>query len=346
MRPARAGHTTHHRRASSVGPVLRVEGLTKHYGSLLALDDVDLDVARGRIVGFLGPNGAGKTTTMRAIMGLVAVDAGEVTWEGRPVDRDVRRRFGYMPAERGMYQQMKVREQLVYYARLGGRDAAAAGRSADGWLERLGLTDRAGDTVQSLSSGNQQRVQLALALVDEPEAIVLDEPFSGLDPVAVDVLSAVLQEKVADGVALLLSSHQLDLVADICSAVVIVDHGRVVLRGDVADLRAASPVRFLEVEFARPTRWQPAEVAITSDDDRRYRATVNADADARRLIAEAQAQGEVLAYSFAPPDLSEVFLGAVGRDTVEDEDGAGDQPGDQPGVGDVAGVAEVAEVDS
>jgi ABC-2 type transport system ATP-binding protein len=303
--------------------VLLVEGLTKRYGSLLALDDVDLGVERGQIVGFLGPNGAGKTTTMRAIMGLVAVDAGVVTWDGRPLDREVRRRFGYMPAERGMYQQMQVREQLVYYARLGGRDAAAAGRSADGWLERLGLADRADATVQSLSSGNQQRVQLALALVNDPEALVLDEPFSGLDPVAVEVLSAILQEQVAEGVALLLSSHQLDLVAEVCSAVVIVDHGRVVLRGDVADLRAASPTRYLDVEFSTPTPWRPAQVAVTSEGDRRYRATVDgeAGADARELIADAHAHGDVLAYSFAPPDLSEVFLGAVGRDATEGADG-------------------------
>ncbi len=303
--------------------MLLVEGLTKRYGSLLALDDVDLGVERGQIVGFLGPNGAGKTTTMRAIMGLVAVDAGVVTWDGRPLDREVRRRFGYMPAERGMYQQMQVREQLVYYARLGGRDAAAAGRSADGWLERLGLADRADATVQSLSSGNQQRVQLALALVNDPEALVLDEPFSGLDPVAVEVLSAILQEQVAEGVALLLSSHQLDLVAEVCSAVVIVDHGRVVLRGDVADLRAASPTRYLDVEFSTPTPWRPAQVAVTSEGDRRYRATVDgeAGADARELIADAHAHGDVLAYSFAPPDLSEVFLGAVGRDATKGADG-------------------------
>jgi ABC-2 type transport system ATP-binding protein len=303
--------------------MLEVDGLTKRYGSLLALDDVGFVVEPGQIVGLLGPNGAGKTTTMRAIMGLVALDRGTVLWRGGAVDRRVRRRFGYMPAERGMYQQMQVREQLVYYARLGGRDAAAAGRSADGWLERLGLADRADATVQSLSSGNQQRVQLALALVNDPEALVLDEPFSGLDPVAVEVLSAILQEQVAEGVALLLSSHQLDLVAEGCSAVVIVDHGRVVLRGDVADLRAASPTRYLDVEFSTPTPWRPAQVAVTSEGDRRYRATVDgeAGADARELIADAHAHGDVLAYSFAPPDLSEVFLGAVGRDATEDADG-------------------------
>ncbi len=316
--------------------MLLVERLSKLYGDLLALDDVAFTVEPGQIVGFLGPNGAGKTTTMRAIMGLVALDHGEVTWQGGPVDHDVRRRFGYMPAERGMYQRMTVRDHLVYYGRLSGRSEAESARSSDEWLARLGLSDRAGDTVQSLSSGNQQRVQLALALLNEPELLVLDEPFSGLDPVAVDVLGAILQEQVSQGVALLLSSHQLDLVADVCSAVVIVDHGRVVLRGEVADLRAASPTRYVEVEFATPTAWRPgSRRARPTDGDRRYRATVGAGTDPDGLIADAQAHGEVTAYSFAPPDLSEVFLGAVGRDAVEDETpptpGAADD-GDRDGV--------------
>ena len=297
--------------------MLLVDGLTKRYGSILALDDVGFGVERGQIVGFLGPNGAGKTTTMRAIMQLVSLDAGEVTWNGQPIDHNVRQRFGYMPAERGMYPRMKVRDHLVYYARLSGYRDAAATHSADEWLERLDLTDRRGDTVQSLSSGNQQRVQLALALLNEPEVLVLDEPFSGLDPIAVEMLGDVLREQVSRGTALLLSSHQLDLVADVCSAVVIVDRGRVVLRGDVAELRAASSIRYVEVEFSTPTDWTPANVAVISDDKRRYRSMVERTADAGSLIAAAHAHGEVVAYSFAPPDLSEVFLGAVGRDKME-----------------------------
>jgi ABC-2 type transport system ATP-binding protein len=299
--------------------MLEVEGLTKTYGSLLALDDVGFVVEPGQIVGLLGPNGAGKTTTMRAIMGLVALDRGGVTWRGRPVDHAGRRRFGYMPAERGMYQRMTVRDHLVYYARLSGHDEATAVRSTDRWLERLGLAERAGDPVQALSSGNQQRVQLALALLNEPELLVLDEPYSGLDPVAVDVLGAILREQVAEGAALLLSSHQLDLVADVCSTVVIVDHGRVVLRGDVADLRAASPTRYLEVEFARATSWDPPVEVRVDDGGRRYRATLPAGTDARDLLGQAYDHGEVTGWSFAPPDLSEVFLGAVGRTSAEAE---------------------------
>ena len=292
--------------------MLRVTGLTKRFGNLVALDDVAFEVARGEIVGFLGPNGAGKTTTMRAIMRLLTLDGGDVTWDGVPIDADIRRRFGYMPAERGMYPRMRVLDHLVYYARLSGHRDGPARAAAMEWLDRLGLAERAGDAIQSLSSGNQQRVQLALALMNEPEALILDEPFAGLDPVAVGTLEQVLHEQVANGVALLLSSHQLDLVADVCRSVVIVDHGRVVLRGDVADLRSASRLRYVEVEFGAPVDWGSARAQFTSEDGRRYRAAVPSDIDVDALITEARAAGPVVAYSFAPPDLSEVFRSAVG----------------------------------
>ena len=299
--------------------MLSVNEVTKRFGSLLALDGVSFTVERGEIVGFLGPNGAGKTTTMRAIVGLLTIDDGSVSWQGNPVDAIARQRFGYMPAERGMYQRMKVRDHLVYYARLSGLTAPAAARTANTWLERLSLTDRGTDTVQSLSSGNQQRVQLALALLNEPDLLVLDEPFSGLDPVATETLSDVLREQVANGVALLLSSHQLDLVAEVCSAVVIVDHGRVVLQGEVNGLRAASPQRYVEVEFAEPTATVWAEAAL-SNGGRKHRVSVAGDVDPAGLIAEARIRGQLVGYSYAPPDLSEVFLNAVGRTTVETTD--------------------------
>ncbi len=290
---------------------LEVTGLTKRFGDLVALDDVSLQVRPGRIVGFLGPNGAGKTTTMRAIMDLITLDAGSVRWQGRRVDRSVRQRFGYMPAERGMYPRMRVRDHLAYYGELTGLDRTAAGRAADGWMERLGLQERATDTVQSLSSGNQQRVQLALALLGEPEVLVLDEPFSGLDPLAVDVLSQVLRDQVAAGVALLLSSHQLDLVADVCDEVVIVDHGCVVLRGDVGELRDASPMRRVSITFSEPVQWHP-DGASVDPSGRRLETVVDAARAPQEVLAEAAAHGTVTAFALAPPDLSEVFHQAVG----------------------------------
>ena len=185
------------------------------------------------MVGFVGPNGAGKTTAMRIVLGVLEPDAGEVRWRGARVDAETRRRFGYMPEERGLYPKMRVLDHLVYLARLHGLGATDARSSALGAVETLGVADRRTDRVESLSLGNQQRVQLAAALVHRPDVLVLDEPFSGLDPVGVDVLSGVLRERADGGVPVVFSSHQLELVERLCESVVLIDHGRVVERVNV-----------------------------------------------------------------------------------------------------------------
>ena len=314
--------------------MLEVQHVSKRFGSNVALDDVSLRVRKGEILGFLGPNGSGKTTTMRSIMGLIALDGGEITWMGAPVDADVRHRFGYMPAERGMYPKMRVHEQLVYFARLAGRSVSDASAAADGWLERLGLTDRAGDEVQALSSGNQQRVQLAIALVHDPDLLILDEPFSGLDPLAVETMKTMLLEQVERGVAVLFSSHQLDLVSDICRDVVIVDRGRIVLAGDVQELRDRSAVRDVTVRFAedRSTQhsgddpggagWQDGwheGWTVVESSGRLLRLRVPVDTNLDELMAEMAASGRIVDLSFGPPELSEVFLRSVGRDATDPE---------------------------
>src|SRR4051812_22931361 len=175
---------------------------------------------------------------MRIVLGVLAPDAGEVRFRGRPVDAAARARFGYMPEERGLYPKMRVADQLVHLARLHGLDHAAARAAAGRWLERLGLAEVAGRRTETLSLGNQQRAQLGAALVHDPELLVLDEPFSGLDPVGVDVLSEVLRERARAGVPVVFSSHQLELVERLCDAVAIVRGGRVVASGTVAALRA------------------------------------------------------------------------------------------------------------
>jgi ABC-2 type transport system ATP-binding protein len=292
--------------------MLRVEGLRKRFGSLQALDDVNLEVGPGQLVGFLGPNGSGKTTTMRAVMGLITVDGGSITWNGVPVGPVARRRFGYMPAERGVYPKMTVRDQIVYFARLAGLPREQARRNADRWMERVDIAGRADDEVINLSTGNQQRVQLAVALVHEPEVLLLDEPFSGLDPTAVETMKAVLLEEVERGAAVLFSSHQLDLVSDVSRRVIVVDQGRIVLQGDVQQLREASPVRYVSVVFASPTPWQPEQAEVIERVGRRVTVRVGSDARASDLLADAERAGPVAEFSFAPPDLSEVFLRSVG----------------------------------
>lgn len=221
------------RAEQSGGPehTLAVSGLRKRYGDIVALDDVGFEVRAGELFGFVGSNGAGKTTTMRIMLGVLEADAGEVSWDGKPITRHTRSRIGYMPEERGLYPKMKVVDQLVYLAELHGLAPNDAHAAAERWILRLGLGERRSEEVQKLSLGNQQRVQLAAALVHEPDVLVLDEPFSGLDPVAVDVMSQVLREKAAQGVPVVFSSHQLDLVERLCDRIGIIADGRMVAVG-------------------------------------------------------------------------------------------------------------------
>jgi ABC-2 type transport system ATP-binding protein len=276
---------------------LEVTDLTVQFGEIRALDGMTFKVAPGQLVGFLGPNGAGKTTTMRAVLGLMQPQQGETRWQGGPITEDVRRRTGYMPEERGLYPRMKVLDQVVYFGRLAGLSPTDARDAAGAWLERLGLAERVDDLVQNLSHGNQQRVQLAVALVHDPELLVLDEPFSGLDPVAVQTMSQVIAERAAAGAAVLFSSHQLDLVEDLCEDVVIVDRGRVLVSGTVTDLRNGAAMRRLVVAWADG-----------SSEDR----MVPSDTDLDELLTAAKERGRITAFSFEPPTLNEIFLESVG----------------------------------
>jgi ABC-2 type transport system ATP-binding protein len=296
--------------------MLSLSHLSKRFGVIQALDDCSFEVQRGRMLGFLGPNGAGKTTTMRAIFGLVLPDAGELLWGGSRVGFAQRLRFGYMPEERGLYARMHAGELLVYFARLHGLDPAAAHRASSAWLERLGLADRTATKVEQLSHGNQQRVQLAVALVHEPELIVLDEPFSGLDPLAVQALIEILRDEAARGAAVLFSSHQLDLVEDLCDDVAIIDRGRVVASGAVRELKARSGRQRIELRVEGvPEEWQPRIPGLELLERRNghLRLLVAEDIDPELVLASAASVGRVLEFSFGPPSLAELFLEAVAR---------------------------------
>ena len=292
--------------------MLEIHDLTKRYGGVVALDGASFSVAPGRIVGFLGPNGAGKTTMMRAIFGLVRPDRGEVLWKRKPVGLQERARFGYMPEERGLYPKMKVGEELTYFAELSGMSGTAAKEAAARWLERLGLGDRADARLEALSHGNQQRVQLAAALAHDPELAVLDEPFSGLDPLGVESLGELLVQTAATGVAVVFSSHQLDLVEDVCQDVVIIDRGKVVLAGVVEELKAASPRRSLEITVdGHPWVLVVPSSTVTSKRDGRLRVLVDSSVDVAEVLASAHRVGEVTTFSFEPPSLMDLFFAAV-----------------------------------
>jgi ABC-2 type transport system ATP-binding protein len=291
--------------------MLTVARTSKAFGDVRALDDCSFVVERGRMLGFLGPNGAGKTTTMRAIFGLLELDSGAILWDEKPVGFAQRLRFGYMPEERGLYPRMPVREQLSYFGTLHGLDDRTARAAADEWLERLGLADRCDAKLEELSHGNQQRAQLAAALLHKPELLVLDEPFAGLDPLAVNRLAEVLQEEAARGAAVLFSSHQLDLVEDICQDVAIVDHGTVVATGDVAALKRASPQRRFELELdGAPPDWRPEVpgVTVSARDNGSIRLIASREVEPQELLSQAGQVGEVVGFAYGPPSLSDLFI--------------------------------------
>jgi len=296
-------------------PGLELIDLRRRFGDVVALDGVSLRVDEGTVVGFVGPNGAGKTTAMRIALGVLAADAGEVRWRGRPVDGPARRRFGYIPEERGLYPKMRVLDQLVYLARLHGVGRAAAQARGQEILDALGFADRARDRVENLSLGNQQRVQLAAALVHQPDVLVLDEPFSGLDPVGTDVLVEMLdRERRERGVPIVFSSHQLELVERICDRVAMILDGRIVADGTIDELRASRERQLLRVEVSgdadgwfesipgvRLAESVPDGVVLELEDG----------TDHQRVLDLARSVGEVRHFSMVRPTLSQLFREVV-----------------------------------
>ncbi|MEX1133263.1 MAG: ATP-binding cassette domain-containing protein [Acidimicrobiia bacterium] len=294
--------------------MLSIQDMHKTFGDVVALDGCTFGVERGSMLGFLGPNGAGKTTAMRSIFGLMRPDSGEVTWDGQPIGLDQRRHFGYMPEHRGLYPKMKVHDQLTYLGRLRGLSTKAAVAAADHWLERFELSDRATDPLEALSHGNQQRVQLAAALIHDPELLVLDEPFSGLDPIASETMSDILREQAASGKAVVFSSHQLDLVEDLCEEVAIINKGVIVVEGTVRDLKDAAPIRHLELEVdgdATALLESLDGIRSIESDGARHHLVIEAGTDVRGLLVRAQDVGRIRHFSYTAPSLSDLFLEAV-----------------------------------
>jgi ABC-2 type transport system ATP-binding protein len=304
--------------------VLDIAAISKRFGTRQALVDVTFTVRPGEVFGFVGSNGAGKTTTMRIVLGVLTADAGEVRWKGTAVDADLRRRIGYMPEERGLYPKMKVGEQLRYLARLHGLTESAAAASVQRWTDRLGIAGRAGDEVQKLSLGNQQRVQLCAALVHDPEVLVLDEPFSGLDPTAVEVMSGVLRDKADAGVPVIFSSHQLELVERLCDRIGIIATGRMVAVGSVEELRErAGAAEVLEV-FGSGAGWAAGLTGVdvlAVDDGGRTRVRLAPGIDDQDVLRAALAAGPVHEFRRWRPPLTELY-----RDVVQ----AGPEPQEVP----------------
>ncbi len=295
---------------------LDLDGLSKRYGETVALDELSFEVRPGEIFGFVGSNGAGKTTAMRIVLGVLAADAGAVRFGGVPVTFETRRRIGYMPEERGLYPRMRVGEQLTYLGRLHNLSAEQAAEAVRRWTDRLGIAKRVDDEIQKLSLGNQQRVQLAAALVHDPDVLVLDEPFSGLDPVAVDVMSGVLADKAAEGVPIVFSSHQLDLVQRLCHRVGIVADGRMVAVGSVDELRRGGGEKLVVNAPSAPDGWADSIPGVTGS--RREGSTTVLDlsqdgaaVDDQLVLRTALSSGPVLEFVRTRPSLAERFRTVV-----------------------------------
>jgi ABC-2 type transport system ATP-binding protein len=296
---------------------LVLSGIARSFGDVAAVRDVSFEVPAGTTFGLLGPNGAGKTTTMRMILGILVPDRGSVRWNGAPVDLAVRRRFGYLPEERGLYAKLKVRDHIAYFGRLHGVAPPADTQGADRWIERLGLGEYANLPCGELSKGNQQKVQIACAALHEPELLVLDEPFSGLDPVNAETLLGALRELEAAGTTLILSSHQMWQVEDLCERFCIIADGIVRADGTLAELRAAWPTRVIEIEPPAPALRAvldrvPGARALPAGERPVLAYEVPAQANAAAVLRALVAAGDVTRFERVEPRLGDIYLRAIG----------------------------------
>jgi ABC-2 type transport system ATP-binding protein len=296
---------------------LVIDALHKRFGDVVALDGVAFSVQPGEVFGFLGANGAGKTTTMRIVLNILAADSGTVTWRGRLNSELPRRTWGYLPEERGLYARMTVVDQLLFFAGLYGIDRRTAHREILGWLERFRIPDYAGRRAEELSKGNQQKVQFIASIVHDPEVLVMDEPFSGLDPVNAALLKEALLEMRERGKTLIFSTHQMDTVEELCESIAIVDRGRVVVGGRLSDVRRASGRRRvrLAVEGDTQLAWLadlPGVRVIRPGLDF-TELDVDRDRDPDIVLRRALEHGRVTRYEIADPSLEEIFIQHVGR---------------------------------
>lgn len=288
--------------------MLQIRNLTRRFGDLTAVDDVSFDVEPGKFTGFVGGNGAGKTTTMRMIMGLLQPNAGEVRWEGHPITTRERAQFGYMPEERGLYPKQAVRSQLVYLGQLHGMPRREAREAADALMHRFGLGDRLTDKLETLSLGNQQRVQIAAAVIAQPMGLILDEPFNGLDPDAVDEMFVLLSEFTTRHVPVLFSSHQLDLVENICDDIVILAKGRVVASGPVDELRSAGETHH-RIHTDSDLGWLRGHpgVQVLDLDGTEAHVLFSDEAAEQAVLTEALRRGRVRAFGPTIRPLSDIY---------------------------------------
>jgi len=295
---------------------IAVRGLRKVYNGVEALRGIDFEVARGEVFGLLGPNGAGKTTTLRMVMDILGPDAGSIEILGRPADQSARDRIGYMPEERGLYPRMVLEEQLVFLAEIKGCPASVAKKRLPGWLERVGLTEWGKRRVNELSKGMQQKAQLLATLLHDPEILILDEPMSGLDPVAANVVRDILLELPRQGKTIVLSSHQMETVERLCDAIALINRGEKLLDGPVSEVKKRHGRNNLALAFEGDGAFLASLPGVkkVTDFGRYVEIQMHEGADPQSILKEAAARLRLSRFEIVEPSLHDIFVERVTAD--------------------------------
>jgi ABC-2 type transport system ATP-binding protein len=302
-------------RNSTVEGTVALSMVRKCYGDFVAVDDLSLSIQPGKIYGLIGPNGAGKTSTLRMIIGIIVPDSGQITVFGEPLKREHKDRFGYLPEERGLYKKMKVMEHLLFLAQLKGLSGSEALKRAGSWCERFELSAWTDKKVEELSKGMQQKVQFIGAILHDPELIVMDEPFSGLDPASTVVLKDVLLELAKRGKTILLSTHGMDQAEKLCHSICLVNHGRAVLEGDLSQIKAGYGRCNVQIKYDGDARFlQESRLVQSFNDYGNYvEVRLAPGADTQELLRLASAGARLSKFEVMEPSLEEIFIAAVSK---------------------------------
>ncbi|MEJ7837778.1 MAG: ATP-binding cassette domain-containing protein [Thermomicrobiales bacterium] len=306
------------------GMALAIAGVNKTFGSFHAVRDVNFEVEEGRIFGFLGTNGAGKTTTMRMILDIIRQDSGTITWNGTPVSELPRRRFGYLPEERGLYPKMQVEDQLVFLAQLSGAKKTTVLQELGDWLVKLDIQENRHRTVEQLSKGNQQKIQFLAAILHDPDILILDEPFSGLDPVNAEQMKQAFLTMRDRGKTVIFSTHQLDQAQELCQDLAIIHHGQIVASGDVDAVRRSTGkthVKFaIQGDDTIPWLSEMAQVQVVRRREDFIELEVPDEKIARSVLSEAiRREAPVERFEISPPSVNDIFLSVVRKLPGHDE---------------------------
>jgi ABC-2 type transport system ATP-binding protein len=294
-------------------PVVELASVTKAYESKVAVNNLSLSIEAGQMFGLLGPNGAGKTSSIRMMMGITMPDSGKVNLFGKPFERKSLERVGYLPEERGLYKKMKVIDQLVFFGELHGVSAADAQTRAVAWAKRLEIADSLTKKTEELSKGMQQKIQFIAALLHDPGLIVMDEPFSGLDPVNAVLLERTLLELKDQGKAIIFSTHRMDQVEKLCDSICLINNGQAVLAGRVREIKSRYPRDRVIIEFEGDASFlQSSEIAQANNFSGHAEIQLKPNGDAQKLLHEAAAKATIYRFELVEPSLEEIFIQTVG----------------------------------